>query len=220
MHAYRLNRLTSSLLLTGLMVSSAGALAQATAQSTASNDRSTTTSQATTSQTATSAMGNAALTAKVKAGLVADERTKAFDTNVDTDGNGQVTLQGTAPTKEAKMAAAEVARKTSGVTSVRNHLVVSTDRTSNPQTLSAKTQDVSQDSWMTTKVKAALADDKRVSASDVHVETSSGTVTLSGTVNSSTERQAAIERARQVKGVTKVDATGLMVNGQGSTMSR
>lgn len=160
------------------------------------------------------AVSNAAITAQVKASLLADGRTKAFDINVDTDGQGQVTLSGTAPSLDSREAAGEVAKNVNGVTSVRNVLTVAADRTDNPQTLSAKAQVVGEEGLITTKVKAALADDDRVSAMDVTVESQGSAVMLSGSVPNETARQAAIERARQVEGVTSVDATGLVVSDQ------
>jgi osmotically-inducible protein OsmY len=162
------------------------------------------------SEDASSQMGDAAITAKVKAELLADSRTKAFDTNVETD-NGVVTLMGTAPSAESKRAATEVARKVSGVRTVHNRLTVTADRTANPQTLSAKAQAGSEDGWLTTKVKSALVDDKRVSATDVHVTTEGSVVTLSGTVPSAEAKAAAVSRARQVKGVSSVNADQLNV---------
>lgn len=156
-------------------------------------------------------LSNSAITAKVKAALVADSRTKAFDTNVETDGDAMVSLHGTAPTQEAKQAAAEVARNVDGVKSVRNSLVVTGDRTANPKTISAKGEATGENGWLTTKVKGALVDDDRVSAMDVKVESNQGAVTLSGTVPNEAARQAAVERARGVKGVTSVDASGLSV---------
>jgi osmotically-inducible protein OsmY len=60
------------------------------------------------------------------------------------------------------------------------------------------------DSLITTKVKAALADDPQVKATEVNVETFKGTVQLSGFVESSASGERAAELARQVKGVKDV----------------
>jgi hyperosmotically inducible protein len=160
------------------------------------------------------ALDHAAITTQIKAALLADSRTKAFDTNVETDGNGRVTLNGTAPSAESRRAAGEVARNVNGVISVHNALVVTADRTDNPQTLSSKAEVVGHDGWLTTKVKAALADDDRVSSMDVTVESTGSSVKLSGTVPNDTARQAAIERTRQVKGVDSIDANDLVVEPQ------
>lgn len=60
------------------------------------------------------------------------------------------------------------------------------------------------DTVITTKVKAALAADPGVKATEVNVETFRGTVQLSGFVSSPEARQRAIEVARSTKGVRDV----------------
>jgi osmotically-inducible protein OsmY len=60
------------------------------------------------------------------------------------------------------------------------------------------------DSVITTKVKAALADDPQVKATEVNVETFKGTVQLSGFVASPESAQRAVELARKVNGVKDV----------------
>ncbi|MFJ5446538.1 BON domain-containing protein [Methylobacillus methanolivorans] len=61
------------------------------------------------------------------------------------------------------------------------------------------------DSVVTTKVKAAFAKDKLVSATDIKVETDSdGLVQLSGTAKSKAEAERAVKIAKSVKGVTGV----------------
>ena len=60
------------------------------------------------------------------------------------------------------------------------------------------------DSWITTKVKAALVEDPLVKATEVNVETYKGTVQLSGFVSSNAARSQAILVTRGIKGVTDV----------------
>lgn len=60
------------------------------------------------------------------------------------------------------------------------------------------------DTWITTKVKAALIEDPLVKSAEVNVETFKGTVQLSGFVSSSAAMQQAVKIARSVKGVTTV----------------
>ena len=60
------------------------------------------------------------------------------------------------------------------------------------------------DSWITTKVKTALAADKQVKSAEVNVETFKGAVQLSGFVSSQTVMNQAIHVARGVEGVTSV----------------
>src|SRR5262245_6396773 len=61
------------------------------------------------------------------------------------------------------------------------------------------------DTTITTKVKTALAADREVSATRVHVETKQGEVRLSGDVKSQEERSRAGQIARNVNGVTSVN---------------
>lgn len=60
------------------------------------------------------------------------------------------------------------------------------------------------DSWITTKVKAALVEDSQVKATEVNVETFKGVVQLSGFVSSNAAMQQAVRLARGIKGVTSV----------------
>jgi osmotically-inducible protein OsmY len=66
------------------------------------------------------------------------------------------------------------------------------------------TGEVIDDSWITTKVKAAFVEDPMVSALNIKVETFKGVVQLSGFANNSTEVQRATEIARGIKGVKEV----------------
>ncbi len=61
------------------------------------------------------------------------------------------------------------------------------------------------DAMITTKVKAAFAKDKVVSATDISVETdSNGMVQLSGHAKSKAEADKAVSIAKSIKGVTSV----------------
>jgi osmotically-inducible protein OsmY len=67
------------------------------------------------------------------------------------------------------------------------------------------------DTLITTKVKASFAADPQVSALAITVETDNGVVTLSGVVESESERQRAIQLAQSLEGVKRVDANKLLV---------
>ena len=60
------------------------------------------------------------------------------------------------------------------------------------------------DTWITTKVKAALIDDPLTKSYQISVETFKGVVQLSGFVATQAEASKAAELARGVKGVTSV----------------
>ena len=66
-----------------------------------------------------------------------------------------------------------------------------------------------EDIWITTKVKSSLLADSDVAGLDVEVETVNGEVRLSGDVDSQAQIDRAIEIAREIEGVTNVDASGL-----------
>ena len=60
------------------------------------------------------------------------------------------------------------------------------------------------DSWITTKVKAALVNDPVVKATEVNVETMKGEVQLSGFVSSQAATVRAVSVARGIEGVKAV----------------
>ena len=60
------------------------------------------------------------------------------------------------------------------------------------------------DSYITTKVKAAILSESSLKSSEINVETFKGVVQLSGFVNSRSDIGRAVEVARSVKGVKSV----------------
>jgi osmotically-inducible protein OsmY len=60
------------------------------------------------------------------------------------------------------------------------------------------------DTWITTKVKAVLADDPLVKAREVNVETFKGDVQLSGFVSSYGAMDQAVRLTRDIQGVVSV----------------
>jgi hyperosmotically inducible protein len=60
------------------------------------------------------------------------------------------------------------------------------------------------DSYITTKVKAAILNERTLKSAEINVETFKGVVQLSGFVNSRSDIHRAIEVARSVKGVKSV----------------
>jgi hyperosmotically inducible protein len=65
------------------------------------------------------------------------------------------------------------------------------------------------DTWITTKVKAELATTDGVKSNDITVKTVDGVVTLTGVVGTSLAAKKAVAAAQSVKGVKKVDHSGL-----------
>ena len=76
---------------------------------------------------------------------------------------------------------------------------------------SAHSDQPTSDTWITTKVKAQLASTDGVKSSDISVTTVNGEVTLTGVLANHIAIKKAVTAARSVKGVTKVDASGLKV---------
>lgn len=74
-------------------------------------------------RTAVQIAEDAAITAAVKARLIADPDVRAFDINVDTY-DAVVLLQGRVTTREQRVAAERLARGTRGVRGVRNELTL------------------------------------------------------------------------------------------------
>jgi hyperosmotically inducible protein len=68
----------------------------------------------------------------------------------------------------------------------------------------AKTGQMNDDATMTTRVKIALLNDARVGGQRLEVKTFQAVVTLSGTVKSKTDEEAAIAAARTIEGVRDV----------------
>ncbi len=65
------------------------------------------------------------------------------------------------------------------------------------------------DTWITSKVKSTLLADTALSGMDIKVETNKGVVALSGVVATDAERDLAIAKTAEIKGVTAVAADGL-----------
>jgi len=65
------------------------------------------------------------------------------------------------------------------------------------------------DTWITTKVKTELATTEGVKSTDVSVKTVDGVVTLTGVLATPVAVKKAIAAAESVKGVKKVDHSGL-----------
>jgi len=78
--------------------------------------------------------------------------------------------------------------------------VHATEADTNKQSVS----DYASDTVITTKVKGALVADSTLSALDIAVETTDGTVVLSGTVGTEAEVEQAARVARDTEGVKQV----------------
>ena len=104
---------------------------------------------------------------------------------------GVITLKGTAPTLAAKRRVIDTARSTRGVRSVIDRVnVQKTDRS---------------DRNITSDIQAALSENPATKAYKVSANASSGHVTLTGAVDSMTERWLAEDVAASIKGVRSIE---------------
>jgi len=148
------------------------------------------------------------ITTKIKSSYATDKTVGTLNIEVTTI-DGVVTLGGEAKTKKEADKAVAIARKIKGVKSVKNMIAVAgapaatmadKDR---PAKMGRSDQPV-DDTMITTKVKAAYAKDKTVSALATEVNTVNGVVKLTGTAKSKAEADQAVALARRVEGVKSV----------------
>lgn len=156
---------------------------------------------------------DASITATVKSKMLWSKNTEGLQMNVDTS-KGKVTLSGDAESEDAKALAATMAENTRGVVSVDNRLVVNSTKpaseVANNDSGKAGFPDVS-DGWITTKVTSTFMYSANVESHNIEVSTDQGIVTLTGKVDSDSERLQAIELAGNIRGVKSVNATGLTI---------
>jgi hyperosmotically inducible periplasmic protein len=149
---------------------------------------------------------DAAITAKIKTKLAADEQVRASEINVDT-ADGVVTLTGNVDSEEARNRALELAKETDGVREVNNMISArvgsATGDAPNPDLTLGERID---DAGITMRVKARFMEDPVVKAHRIDVDTKDGVVFLTGSVPGDAERNQAIELARTTKGVKDVQA--------------
>ena len=158
------------------------------------------------------AVGDTAITAKVKAKMMGDDRLKKSDINVTTT-NGVVTLEGSASSSRARSAAEATAKSVEGVKSVDNNLKTPSrsKASAKASNAAAKTERAVSDSWITTKVKSEILADSVSKGSSVHVKTTHGVVVLKGTLASQDAIDHVKDIAEKVNGVKSVNTSGLKV---------
>ena len=145
-------------------------------------------------------IGDAAVTAKVKASLAADTTTEATEIEVETT-RGVVTLKGEVDSDDEKLQASKVAYGIDGVKKVDNELTLAQDADGKDKGAIGR---YINDAALTGKVKAALAADSVTEAIEINVETTRGVVLLSGTVDSEKEVKQATQVAMSIEGVRDV----------------
>ena len=135
----------------------------------------------------------------VRAALKAAPATESGDLSVDVH-DGHVTLSGTADSHAEKLVAEQVAKTVRGVGDVANDITIQVDKDRPDQELK-------------TEIKRRLQSDTWVRDDLIRVDVKNGTVTLSGTVGSVSQKYVA-EVDAFVAGVEHVDASQLEVDSE------
>ncbi len=154
------------------------------------------------------ALSDTAITAKVKARYLGDDRLKDAQIKVTTT-NGVVTLAGTVADAESKTAAIEMATGVEGVKSV--DAIDLTSATANV-TVAPAARAIT-DSVITAKVKSELLADSVSKGFEVSVTTKHGVVMLSGNLANPDAIDHVKDIAGKVDGVKSVDTSHLSANG-------
>lgn len=151
---------------------------------------------------------DANITAKIKSQLLWNSNTHGLRIDVDTK-NAVVTLSGQVESSIESDLAEKIASNTSDVHKVNNQLKVekSTASAADKAEREAKETKIEvSDSWITTKVKSALAYNRTIEMDAIDVTTNNGIVSLKGTVQDETSMRKAKEIAQNIRGVKDVKA--------------
>jgi len=150
------------------------------------------------------------ITTAVKAKLVKDDVVK--DRAIDVDTNDRVvTLTGTVQGPIEESRALELARRTRGVAAVVDHISVESGEPGAMSTAGIDSAPAAaiggaiSDTVITSDVKARLLADDQVSGLKIDVNTYDHVVTLSGTVPDAAQKSRAVELARKVDNVTRIE---------------
>ena len=149
---------------------------------------------------------DANIVASVRNKLTWNNLTNGLDIKVMSS-DRKVTLSGMVDSAKSKETAGKLAMNTAYVSAVDNQLTVDKGfkRVASAEPVS--------DAWVSTKVKSSLLYSRFVDGLNIEVTTKEGVVMLSGQVDSAAERTLAVELAENVRGVKRVDATGLKARG-------
>jgi hyperosmotically inducible protein len=157
------------------------------------------------------AQSDAGITTSVKSQLAADDLVKARNIDVDTR-DRVVTLTGSVQSEQEETKALEIARATRGVVDVVDNLSVApvAEPSAAPTTgrygeTPGTIDRPNLDPGLTAEIKTKLLADATVSGLKIDVDTKDRIVTLTGTVSSQAEKERALEIARGVENVARVE---------------
>ena len=148
------------------------------------------------------------ITTKIQAQYFASPEVKPWNIDVTTNSSGVVILSGEVEQAADRDEAVRIARDTEGVTRVENRLRIKGESRDAAASGTAERRDPASaeepDAWITAKVQAKYFVDPDVKGRNIDVDTSQGVVTLSGEVQSESERRQAVAIARNTDGVKSV----------------
>ena len=154
-----------------------------------------------------SSTGDPETARKVKTALGLSKRLAGFDIQVAAS-DGIVTLGGQVPSEDIKSLAGAIGRDTPGVTDVKNDITV--DPGAQPSSESVHVEDLE----IRVAILEALARSRELGGKNIDVKVENRTVTLSGTVETPTQRNGAEQIARAVDGVAGVTDNLVVTNPQ------
>jgi hyperosmotically inducible periplasmic protein len=157
-----------------------------------------------------SSSGDPDTSRKVKTALGLSKRLARFDINVTTS-DGMATLTGQVPSEDIKSLAGEIARDTAGVKDVKNE--ISVDPAAQPSTESVHVEDLE----IRVAILEALARSRELGGKNIDVKVENRSVTLSGSVETPTQRNGAEQIARAVDGVAGVTNNLVVTNPQAAS---
>jgi len=157
-----------------------------------------------------SSSGDPDTSRKVKTALGLSKRLARFDINVNTS-DGAATLTGQVPSEDIKSLAGEIARDTAGVKDVKNEIAV--DPAAQPSSESVHVEDLE----IRVAILEALGHSREIGGKNIEVKVENRSVTLSGSVETPTQRSGAEQIARAVDGVAGVTNNLAVTNPQAAS---
>jgi hyperosmotically inducible protein len=144
---------------------------------------------------------DATTTSRVRTALLLSKHVSPYDIKVETT-QAEVTLDGQVPSEQIKAVAGAIALDTSGVKAVHNNLGINPSTARNPETqgLGERVADLE----IKTLVSEDLSQNGDLAGKHIATDVKNRTVTLSGTVETSAQKNQAEQIAWQVTGVQGV----------------
>ena len=154
---------------------------------------------------------DATTTSRVRTALLLSKHVSPYDIKVETT-QSEVTLDGQVPSEQIKAVAGAIALDTSGVKAVHNNLGINPSTARNPETqgLGERVADLE----IKTLVSEDLSKNADLAGKHIATDVKSRTVTLSGTVETSAQKNQAEQIAWKVTGVQSVTDNLTAANAQ------